>query len=57
MTRQKKRNCSYFEDELGGNYNIDYTITEYKASGRAFSKGGGNITVLAFYSMSRGHVH
>jgi hypothetical protein len=25
------------------------TIKEYEARGRAFSKGGGNVTVLAFY--------
>ena len=49
MNRQKERNYSCFEDKLGGNYKIDYTITEYKARGRAFSKGGGNVTVLAFH--------
>jgi hypothetical protein len=35
--------------KLGGNYEINCTITEYKARGRAFSKGGGNVTVLAFH--------
>jgi hypothetical protein len=28
---------------------IDYIIKEYEARGQAFSKGGGNIIVLAFY--------
>jgi len=49
VTLQKENNCSYFEGKLGRNYEIDYTITEYEARGRAFSKGGGNITVLAFH--------
>jgi hypothetical protein len=50
MTLQKENNCSYFEGKLGGNYEIDYTITEYEARGQAFSKGGGNVTVLAFHA-------
>jgi hypothetical protein len=49
LQKEKENSCNYFEGKLGGNYKIDYTITEYKARGRAFSKGGGNITVLAFY--------
>jgi hypothetical protein len=28
---QKENNYSCFEGKLGGNYKIDYTITEYKA--------------------------
>jgi len=51
VTLQKGNDCSCFEGKLGGNYEIDYTITEYKARGQAFSKGGGNVTVLAFYVM------
>jgi hypothetical protein len=34
---------------LRKNCEIDYTITKCKARGRAYSKGGGNVTVLAFY--------
>jgi hypothetical protein len=49
MTLQKENNCSYFEGKLGGIYEIDYTITKYEARRRAFSKGGGNVIVLAFY--------
>ena len=57
MTLQKENNYSYFEGKLGGNYEIDYIITKYKARGQAFSKGGGNITVLAHITMSRVYVH
>jgi hypothetical protein len=49
VTLQKENNCSCFEGKLGGNYEINCTITEYEARGQAFSKGGGNITVLAFH--------
>ena len=34
---------------MGGNYEINYTITEYEARGQAFLKGGSNITILAFH--------
>jgi hypothetical protein len=47
VTLQKENNCSCFEGKLGGYYEINCTITEYEARGRAFSKGGGNVTVLA----------
>ena len=43
------QNCSCFWGKSGGNHEINYTITEYEARGRAYSEGGGNVTVLAFY--------
>jgi hypothetical protein len=55
MTLQKENNYSYFEGKLEGNYKIDYTITEYKARGQAFSKGG--VILWFWHSMSRGYVH
>ena len=60
VTRQKKRNCSCFEDELGGNYEIDSIVVRLrntKLEDELFRKGGGNVTVIAFHSISRGHVH
>jgi hypothetical protein len=48
----------WFYSKLGGNYKLDCAITEYKARGQAFSKGGGNVTVLGFGTfILRGHVH
>jgi hypothetical protein len=34
-------------NKLGRTYEIDYTITEYKARGQAYSGEGGNVIVLA----------
>jgi hypothetical protein len=42
------QNCNRFFGNYKGFAELDCTITEYEARGRAYSEGGGNVTVLAF---------
>jgi hypothetical protein len=42
-------NCFFLGRNCKGSAKFDCTITDYEARGRAFSKGGGNVTVPAFH--------